>query len=77
MLENLIVVSILLIAIWLCDWRNFKQAASKARTVYILLLIPSAYLSILFIFHLPWPNIGYITRIAYGWPAKQLLALLT
>ncbi|WP_141500262.1 hypothetical protein [Paenibacillus luteus] len=76
MLENLFVAALLIIALLISDLRNFKQADTKTKAAYVLLLLPATYLSILFIFHLSWPNIGSLSRLIYGWPAKQLLALL-
>jgi membrane-associated HD superfamily phosphohydrolase len=76
MLGNLLLVLVIALALAVVDARNFLRAERKAKALYILLLIPAVYLSILFVFQLSWFNIGQLTRAMYGWPAHWIVALL-
>ncbi len=76
MFEYLLVVLIIALALAIADVRNFSRAERKAKVLYILLLIPAVYLSTLFVFRLPWFNIGHLTRMMYGRPAQWVIAWL-
>lgn len=76
MLENLIVVIIIAVALVWADASNFARSERKSKVLYLLLLLPALYLSILFVMQLPWFNIGHLTKAIYGWPARQIVALL-
>ncbi|MDF2835336.1 MAG: hypothetical protein K0Q63_976 [Paenibacillus sp.] len=76
MLENLIVVIIVALALVCADARNFARSERRTKVLYFLMLLPAAYLSVLFVLQLPWFNIGHLTKAMYGWPARQFVALL-
>lgn len=76
MLENLLVVVIIALGLAAADARCFARMERKAKALYVLLLIPAAYLSVLFVFQLPWFNIGHLTKAMYGWPARGIIAML-
>lgn len=76
MLENLIVVMIVAAALVCADARAFARRERKTKAMYLLMLVPALYLSVLFVLQLPWFNIGHLTKAMYGWPARQILAWL-
>jgi membrane-associated HD superfamily phosphohydrolase len=76
LLENLLVVVIIAMALMFADRRSFARSERRTKVLYILLLLPASYLSLLFILQLPWFNIGHLTKAMYGWPARQIVALL-
>lgn len=76
MLGNLLVVVVIVIALLFLDRRAFIRSERRTKIVYLLLLLPAAYLSVIFILQLPWFDLGHLTKAIYGWPARQIVALL-
>ncbi|XID94627.1 hypothetical protein ACF3MZ_08995 [Paenibacillaceae bacterium WGS1546] len=71
MFEKTIVVLIGLAAVFLGDMDRYRQMRPKAGIGYGLLLASALYLSLIFMFDLPWPNLTDVLRTAYGWAAMR------
>lgn len=62
--------------ILLCDRAALRQAGRRTLLVYCLLFLPAAYLGLLFVTELPWPNLDELLRYLFGGAANQFVAFL-
>jgi hypothetical protein len=76
MLEKICIAVLLFALLILGDWHNFKRLDRKSTILYVLCLLPSIYLSLLFSTLVSGPGFEDVLNTLYGGPAKRIVNYL-
>ncbi len=63
-------------AMWLADLRRIKHSSFRERIIYMMMMIPVLYLSLIFVMDLKWPNLDDLFHSIFANPAKQIVETL-
>ncbi|MCP3743949.1 MULTISPECIES: hypothetical protein [Paenibacillus] len=61
-------------AMLITDIPKWKRTNRRARILYLSLMLPIAYLGLLYITNLPWPNLDELIDFFLLAPAKRIVA---
>ncbi|MDF2652575.1 MAG: hypothetical protein K0Q73_8380 [Paenibacillus sp.] len=73
MIEKILILLVAYTAIFAHDGLNLKQASSRVRSVYGILMIASLYLSLIYVLDLRWPNLDELVHFFLKDPAKKIV----
>lgn len=76
MIAKAMFLLIIVVFILVCDRSSLRQAERRTLLVYSLLFLPAAYLGLLFVTELPWPNLDELLRYLFGGLANQFVTFL-
>ena len=76
MLEKITVSLLFFAAVIVGDARSLRRLKRKESICYAVCLAAALYLTLIFVYDLPWPNLTGALKAVYGWPSERLIRLL-
>ncbi|MGP4038441.1 hypothetical protein ACTWP4_00820 [Gracilibacillus sp. D59] len=76
MFENILFLTIVFIVMWLADFKRITHSSFRDRIIYMMMMIPVLYLSLIFVMDLKWPNLNELFHSIFSNPAKQIVEAL-
>lgn len=73
MLEKIFVLVIIYMGVLIYEFPNFKKTNRRERIVYGMLVIPTIYLSLIFVMDLSWPSLDELVHYFLLKPAQQIV----
>ncbi|MGM7722770.1 hypothetical protein [Metabacillus sp. Hm71] len=73
MVEKTLLLIILSAGMLLYDFPKFKKTNRRERIVYVMLMIPVVYLSLVYVLRLPWPTLDELIHFIFAKPAQQIV----
>lgn len=73
MIEKILILLVAYTAIFAHDGLNLKQASSRVRSVYGILMIASLYPSLIYVLELRWPNLDELIYFFFKDPAEKIV----
>lgn len=73
MIEKILILLVAYTAIFAHDGLNLKQASSRVRSVYGILMIATLYPSLIYVLDLRWPNLDELVHFFLKDPAEKIV----
>ena len=73
MIEKILILLVAYTAIFAHDGLNLKQASSRVKSVYGILMIASLYPSLIYVLELSWPNLDELINFFLKKPAEKIV----